>query len=283
MTETVKFVDGISYTEADQAEWNMRVERPQGIFADSTLGVIASAAPGGMIVRVTPGHAMIRGFLYANDANKDITITANASGSARIDTIVLRLVPTSNICTAQVLTGTPGAGAPALTQVVGGTWDFPICDVAVANGAASILTGNLTDRRVFSVWPASALDSAMATDTEVSAAVAAEAALRVAADNTEATTRAAADVKAWGIFSTASTGSILASKGISALTKLGTGDWRITLSPAMLTTNFCVSLTTNSVVVPSADITSTSTIECFFRTIGNVVADPAIFHIMVIN
>jgi hypothetical protein len=196
MTETVKFVDGVSYTEADQADWNMAVERPGGIFADSILGILSASAPGGMTVRVSPGNAMIRGFLYKNDANKDLTIGANVSGSLRIDTVVLRLVPTSNICTAQVIAGTPGAGAPTLTQVPGGTWDFPLADVSVANGAVSIVAGNLSDRRTYSKWPANALDDALATDADiatVSTSISNEITNRTAADTAEATARTNAD------------------------------------------------------------------------------------------
>jgi hypothetical protein len=196
MTETVKFVDGVLYTEADQADWNMAVERPGGIFADSILGILSASAPGGMVVRVSPGNAMIRGFLYKNDANKDLTIGSNISGSLRIDTVVLRLVPTSNIFTAQVVVGTPGAGAPTLTQVPGGTWDFPLADVSVANGAVSIVAGNLSDRRTYSKWPASSIDDALATDADISTvqtSINTEITNRTAADTAEATARTNAD------------------------------------------------------------------------------------------
>lgn len=172
MTETVKFVDGVNYTESDQADFNMNM-RPQGILPESGLGVLNWSAIGGMFIRVLPGAALIRGFLYKNDANKDIAVGSNASGSTRIDTLVIRMNPTANTAVAQLVVGTPGAGAPALTQVVGGTWDFPLSDISVANGAATILAGNVTDRRSYSFWSANTLDAAMATDAEVAAAVAA--------------------------------------------------------------------------------------------------------------
>jgi hypothetical protein len=249
MTETIKFVDGVTYSEADQSEWNMRVERPQGIFLDSGLGVLGTTAPGGMLVRVTPGHAMIRGFLYANDANKDVVIAANASGSARIDTVVLRLVPTSNICTALVVQGTPGAGAPSLIQVVGGTWDFPLCDVAVANGAASILAGNLADRRVYSYWPANTLDPLVAMDSDLTAM---QSILQTNINtvqtnlNTEATTRGNADSTLSGRVTTLETrkfagadigwfgGGILTNGvNVASLTYLSVGKLRIIFTATM--------------------------------------------------
>jgi hypothetical protein len=159
MAQTVRFVDGVSYTEADQADFNMRIMRPQGIIPESSLGLLAPSAIGSMNVRIGPGEAFIQGFQYINDANVDVPIGANSSGSTRIDIIVLRLNRADNTLLLSTVVGTPGAGAPALTQVVGGTWEFPIATITVPNAAASIVTGNIADARTYSRWPKTALEA----------------------------------------------------------------------------------------------------------------------------
>lgn len=74
------------------------------------------------------------------------TISANASGSTRIDLIVLRLSRTTWNTTVAVVNGTPGAGvAPSPTQNTGstGVWELPLAAVTVANAAATITAGNV--------------------------------------------------------------------------------------------------------------------------------------------
>jgi hypothetical protein len=168
--------------------------RPQGVFPESPLGTLTvTAVNGNMTITVGAGEALVQGFYYRNDANLVLTIAANTSGSLRVDRVVLRLDRAANSLLAVIKQGVSGAGAPALTQVAGGTWEFPLYTVNVANAAASIISANLTDQRAYSRWSYMALDTAMATDTEVSAAVAAEATLRTNADTSENTARAAAD------------------------------------------------------------------------------------------
>lgn len=157
MTQRVRFVDSVSYTEADQSDFNMRMMRPQGVIPDSALGLLALSAPGGMTVRIGPGEAFIQGFQYLNDANVDLGIAANSSGSTRIDTIVLSLNRTGNTLLLAVVQGIAGAGAPTLTQIAGGNWQFPLANITVANAAASIVGGNIADLRVFSRWPLTSL------------------------------------------------------------------------------------------------------------------------------
>jgi hypothetical protein len=158
MAETSMFFDTVSYSEADQAIFNAAMCRPQGIFRDSPLGeLFVAAVSGNMTVTVTNGEASIQGFYYKNTSGVVLPIANNASGSTRIDRVVLRLNRASNSITAAVVQGVPGAGTPALTQVVGGTWEFPLVDVTVANGSVSIIAGNLTDRRTFSYWAALAV------------------------------------------------------------------------------------------------------------------------------
>lgn len=161
MTERVMFVDGVAYSEADMATFQQKM-RPDGVMPESSgtyAGLLAVSAPGAMVVRVASGEMMIQGFLYQNDANKDLTIGNNTSGSTRIDLVVVRMDRAANSCVAVIKVGTPGAGAPALTQVAGGLWEYSLAQVTVANGAASIVAGNLLDQRSYSKYPKAALDN----------------------------------------------------------------------------------------------------------------------------
>lgn len=104
-----------------------------------------------MSVLLNIGSALVDGTEYQNSAALTIAITANASGNPRIDTIVLRKVFATQTVRAFVNTGTPAASPtpPALTQSAGVTWEIPIADIAVANGAVSITNANITSRAIF--------------------------------------------------------------------------------------------------------------------------------------
>lgn len=164
MGEYVKFVDNTLYSEADQAEVQNRL-RAQGVLAEVTSQLQPSASGATpMTVSIAQGEAMIQGFHYKNDGILGFPMGANSSGSTRTDTIVLRLNRTLNTLQGVVVTGTPGAGAPALTQIAGGTWEFPLVDVAIPTGTTTITSAMLTDRRVWS--------KALVSSDEVSTATA---------------------------------------------------------------------------------------------------------------
>src|SRR4029077_18052083 len=95
-----------------------------------------------------------RCFFGESDANDTATVTANATGSTRNDTVCLKVdqntAPTphvSNLLSVVVIAGQSGGGlsnAPA-----DGNLYLPLANVAVSNGAASIAQGNVTDKRLF--------------------------------------------------------------------------------------------------------------------------------------
>ena len=176
MAESVYFVDGVSYDEAAQADFNMRL-RPQGVLPESG-SLLAVTASGGMNVSVAAGEALVQGFLYKNTTSKSLPVAANSSGSTRVDAAVLKLDRGANTLTAVIKQGTPGAGAPTLTQVAGGTWEFPLANVSVGNGVVSIITANITDQRVMSLWTSTHIG----TDISRKAALDAESVARAAAD-----------------------------------------------------------------------------------------------------
>ncbi len=93
--------------------------------------------------------AQIRGWGWTSGTSDFIkSVTANSSGSTRIDLVVLRLDRTAYTVTVQVIAGTPGAGSPpALTRTTGttGTFDIPLASVTVVNGAATISASDVVD------------------------------------------------------------------------------------------------------------------------------------------
>lgn len=115
---------------------------------------VTQNSPAAANVLVNPGSAMVNGTGYINDSTVQVTIAANASGNARIDTIVLRKTFASQIIRVAVLQGTPAATPVpvALTQT-GATWEIPLADIAVANGFATITDTNITPRANYMIAP----------------------------------------------------------------------------------------------------------------------------------
>lgn len=125
-----------------------------GVVAGDMDG-LAVTAPGGMKVRVGTGACVVDGIPTANyvaDAADDLTVAANASGSTRIDRVVVRVHRAGTAEEGKsfpfLLAGTPGAGAPALKRDAA-TWDLALAQVTVVNGAAAISTGNVADDRTY--------------------------------------------------------------------------------------------------------------------------------------
>lgn len=113
----------------------------------SNLAVVQNTPPA-MNVVVGSGGYFIEGREYENSADLVLAIGANASGNPRIDRVVVRLDNDSRTIVAAVLAGTPAGApvAPALTQN-STIWEEELAQVAVANGAVSIVTANITDTR----------------------------------------------------------------------------------------------------------------------------------------
>ncbi|WP_328657861.1 hypothetical protein [Streptomyces sp. NBC_00334] len=85
--------------------------------------------------------ASVRGHgWYSGGDSFSVPLSANISSQARIDSIVLRLDRTDWTVTAAVVGGTPGSGAPALTQDPGATglWEIPLAQARVLGGASSV-------------------------------------------------------------------------------------------------------------------------------------------------
>ncbi|MFB7162339.1 hypothetical protein [Streptomyces sp. NPDC056242] len=112
-----------------------------GIWGNPTDTAVVSAGSG-LSVNVRLGlYGSVRGHAwYSGTSAVNLTIGANASGSTRVDRIVLRLDRSTWTVRAVPKAGTPGSGAPALTQQTGdtGVYEIPLARVTVLNGGSAV-------------------------------------------------------------------------------------------------------------------------------------------------
>lgn len=119
-----------------------------GVIRGELLELQGFGDSSGLQVKLRTGVAWVKGHYYSNDATLTKTVASNSSGSTRIDRLVIRADFTANTIAAWIIQGTPGAGAPALTQS-STVWDVPIAQVTVTNGAATISPANVAEDRVW--------------------------------------------------------------------------------------------------------------------------------------
>jgi hypothetical protein len=127
----------------------------------TTSCLVKQNSPAGMSVLVsagvvyvpndtyTVGTANQKYFRIENDADFSVAIAANSSGSTRIDLICAKAdkvtapnTTATNVGTFVRVAGTPGGGAPAVPAL-----HTKIAEITVANGASSIVTANIADKR----------------------------------------------------------------------------------------------------------------------------------------
>ncbi|BDH04911.1 hypothetical protein [Streptomyces seoulensis] len=106
---------------------------------DDTPVVTAGA---GLTVDVRAGvYASVRGHAWTSGTSTvNLPVPANTSGSTRVDRVVLRLDRAAWTVRAVVKLGTPGSGAPTLTQDVGdtGVYEVPVGIVTTASAGNSV-------------------------------------------------------------------------------------------------------------------------------------------------
>lgn len=112
-----------------------------GIDGDPADTAVVSAGVGLQVVVRAGVWASLRGHGWTSGTT-DVTlaISANSSGSTRIDRVVLRLDRADWTVAAVVRQGTPGAGRPSLVRTEGssGVFEIPLADVTVPNSATSV-------------------------------------------------------------------------------------------------------------------------------------------------
>ena len=120
---------------------------------DAELAVNPASPSVGTQVQVEDGEAFIQGFMFIQtDGPEVIDIPLNDSGDPRIDLLVLRLDKTNDIIEYVDIEGTPDPSPVAPDPIQNSTiWDLPLAEIAVANGAVTILSGDITDVRVRSM------------------------------------------------------------------------------------------------------------------------------------
>ena len=117
-----------------------------GTSAASTALQVYSTQDGRQVY-IRPGNANIRGHLFKSDATVTLPIGLNTSGSSRTDIVVVRLDVPNKTAYLAVVVGTPGAGAPTLTQNIGGIWEIPLAQVTAENNFGNIPNNDLADLR----------------------------------------------------------------------------------------------------------------------------------------
>ncbi|WP_329376019.1 hypothetical protein [Streptomyces sp. NBC_01483] len=122
-------------------QWGM-----DGVHTEDPASTALKVAGNGTgVVTVAPGKAFVNGFFYLLDATKNLSVPANAGGTARVDLVVLRADQAANSVTAQYKTG--GTTAPVLTQDETGVWEIPIAQCTVAGGSSVVTAANVLDKR----------------------------------------------------------------------------------------------------------------------------------------
>lgn len=140
--------DSQEVSEAQFSQW-AREFQDSGV-AGSANGdsLKVSADASGMSVKVQPGFAIVRGFAFLSTAVESVSISS-ANSSSRIDRVVLRLDPAINSIALAVVKGTPGGGAPSLTQTDTGIYELPLAKVTVGANATNIAASAVEPDRRF--------------------------------------------------------------------------------------------------------------------------------------
>ena len=148
MTQSYFPFDSGAGANVAEDQWRKmgRLWLPTGVVKGELLGLVVFADSTGMQVKVRSGRAWIEGHFFESDAEVVLTLGSNSSGSTRIDRVIIRADFTANTIALAVLAGTPGAGAPAVTQSTS-TWEISLAQVSVPSGGVSIDAAQVTDER----------------------------------------------------------------------------------------------------------------------------------------
>ena len=152
------FHDGADGTPVLEDQWSIMARHwaatgVVGAPADTSLQVYANSS--GREVHVQPGLACIRGHWYSLDTETALDVGANTSGNPRIDTVVVKLDPSSDEAALDVKEGTPSSTPiPAdLDTTDLGAYEMKLAYVVVADGASTLAAGTVMDERTFSSVP----------------------------------------------------------------------------------------------------------------------------------
>lgn len=172
MAESSRFWNGTTLGDATEApydgytEFSEVMQHIAGAFnAGVFLGVLNELAIsdlGGGNIQVGTGCGICYGAWYKNTAAITINIPTPVGG-IRIDRIILRKDWAAQTVRCVRLAGVVGAAAPALTQIIGTTWEYQIAQVAIDAGGAY----TIYDTRHFIGVPIAARQGGSATNWAV--------------------------------------------------------------------------------------------------------------------
>jgi len=109
----------------------------QGVVSEylSALQVTGSSSP----ISIGAGAALVHGTYYINTSAYTLGIGTPA-GATRIDVVVLRKTWATKTIRIALVAGAEGGGVPALTQVLGNTWEIPLANVSITTGGVITVT-----------------------------------------------------------------------------------------------------------------------------------------------
>lgn len=125
--------DGVLVTDLPYASWDAELKVTAGV---------------GLQVAIAAGEVWIQGHHGQWDSGSTLAVGANASGSSRVDYVVARADFVNNDIELDIVAGTPGAGAPSLTES-SSVWEIPLATYTVTNGGSA--PTSITDARRFVV------------------------------------------------------------------------------------------------------------------------------------
>lgn len=134
------------YTMAELIRWLRQTylsdNTDEGVLLNygGELAVSGTATP----VDIASGGALVYGFPYWSTAASTLAIPT-PSGDTRIDRVVLEVNWTAQLVRIACVAGVEGAGAPALTQNAGVTWQVSLAQASITTGG--VIT--VTDEREF--------------------------------------------------------------------------------------------------------------------------------------
>lgn len=109
---------------------------------------VLAQSPATANVDIQIGAGLIQGYFYETTAAVTLTVGANSSGNARVDTVVLRLDFASQTVRLAIKQGTPAASPVAPTmQQDASFWEIPLANIAVANGFTTLAQTTITQRQ----------------------------------------------------------------------------------------------------------------------------------------
>jgi hypothetical protein len=127
----------------------------ESLTLDPSAGDLA-VSPGSLtdlVIQIAVGQAWVQGFMFQHEEDYAYyDIEENSSGDPRIDLVVVELDVDNNIIEEKVVTGTPDPSPVPPTPIQNDTiWQMPLAEIAVADGATTITSMDITDVRVRSV------------------------------------------------------------------------------------------------------------------------------------